>query len=361
MVQCLVDAGANILDTNKDGLNPLMLAAFKGHVDIVKWLLDRGAHVNATSVDAKTALMFAVMGHTDVVGDLLAYGADVNASCKDGCTALRWGAAMGDADAVGALIAKGANIHTIAMDGMSALYVAIVHGHAEIVSDLLAAGAYCHHVVMHASFDATIQHIVDAFKKTHGQLLALQQGILQNYSHIQTDSGYTGLMAAVEANNNLLVMRLIALGHDVNAQDIYGRTALMLAFLHGSMPIIQYLIEHHADVYYVLHKADVVLQILRNAVKNNNKEVVLCIFEKNPSAIQKDNDLLACTDNVDMLRTLVQLGIRLAPNATLKPTSQKEVNVCKDLEGMDWSYEEVGLVAKENVEEIIQVASIRYY
>ena len=53
---------------NNDGTTPMCVAAEKGYLEIVKYLIENGANANATDVDGKTALTWAVeKGHSEVV------------------------------------------------------------------------------------------------------------------------------------------------------------------------------------------------------------------------------------------------------------------------------------------------------
>ncbi len=47
MVKAFLDKGANIEVKNDAGATPLIFASVKGHPDVVKLLLERGANVNA--------------------------------------------------------------------------------------------------------------------------------------------------------------------------------------------------------------------------------------------------------------------------------------------------------------------------
>ena len=59
------------------GSRPLILAAAKGHQEMVELLLDRGAQVNATDYTGWTPLHAAIYGgHAEVVQLLLDHGAD---------------------------------------------------------------------------------------------------------------------------------------------------------------------------------------------------------------------------------------------------------------------------------------------
>lgn len=63
----------------KDLKSPLHFAACMGQRDVVKLLLDNGAHPNAVDKDLWSPLHHAAReGHWNVVSDLVTAGADVN-------------------------------------------------------------------------------------------------------------------------------------------------------------------------------------------------------------------------------------------------------------------------------------------
>jgi uncharacterized protein len=72
--QRLVAKGAAV---NRDGWTPLHYAASGGGVDVLRWLLDQGARIDAPSPNRSTALMMAARyGASESVDVLLARGAD---------------------------------------------------------------------------------------------------------------------------------------------------------------------------------------------------------------------------------------------------------------------------------------------
>ena len=88
MVRLLHLKGADI---HHDGWNPLLYAAFNGHLDTIRWLLDSHVNINATSDNGTTPLMMAVRGnHRDAVALLLSKGADPAIKNEQGDNALIW-------------------------------------------------------------------------------------------------------------------------------------------------------------------------------------------------------------------------------------------------------------------------------
>ena len=58
----LLDKGADINSTGKDGLTPLSGASKRGHEAVVKLLLDKGVDINTTDKDGWTPLLWALQG-----------------------------------------------------------------------------------------------------------------------------------------------------------------------------------------------------------------------------------------------------------------------------------------------------------
>jgi ankyrin repeat protein len=67
--------GADIGSLAEGGTTALHLAAFAGHSEIVKFLLEKGAKASAASEDQRTALIRGVEGGHEAVVRLLHTGA----------------------------------------------------------------------------------------------------------------------------------------------------------------------------------------------------------------------------------------------------------------------------------------------
>ena len=97
-VQSLIESGANVNAVTPTGATPLMLASYRGHSDIVKFLLRNGADVDIKDKrNGMTSLMFAIdsidstsnqYNVLTIINSLMQNNANINAQTKDGITAL---------------------------------------------------------------------------------------------------------------------------------------------------------------------------------------------------------------------------------------------------------------------------------
>src|SRR3989475_11447246 len=130
--------------TKEEGFDPLGLAAFFGHAEAVKVLLDHGADVNQKppSRFANTAVDAAVSGdHADVVRILLAAGANPNVRGEGNYTTLHKAAVHGNLDVVRMLLGHGADIHTVRDGGPTPVDDAEEKGQLAVPDLLRAPGA----------------------------------------------------------------------------------------------------------------------------------------------------------------------------------------------------------------------------
>jgi ankyrin repeat protein len=108
------------------GITALMWASVKGHLEIARFLVERGgANVNAArTTDGTTALMWASMnGHLEVVRYLVELGgANVNAAMTDdGFTSLMWACQEGRLEIVRYLCQHGADPNITNKEGKKAI------------------------------------------------------------------------------------------------------------------------------------------------------------------------------------------------------------------------------------------------
>ena len=139
--------------TDEDGQSttPLIIAAMRGHEEVVKMLLDFGAQINqrgaviveGDSRGGATALWCESLngGHYNIIKLLVEHGADINQPTDNGSTPLRPPCLNGNFEIVRYLIEHGANVNAATNNKQTCLMVASLAGEYEIVQYLLEKGA----------------------------------------------------------------------------------------------------------------------------------------------------------------------------------------------------------------------------
>ena len=117
---------------------PMILAAKRGHLEVVQLLLEAGADQNAAGKNRATALLAAAQsGHSEVVQLLLQAGADKNAATQGGETALMAASESDHLAVVQLLLEAGADRNAAVRYGATILMAAAEKGRLEVVQVLL--------------------------------------------------------------------------------------------------------------------------------------------------------------------------------------------------------------------------------
>jgi uncharacterized protein len=145
-VKALVEQQPELINAYApDGFQPLGLAAFFGHADIVEYLLKEGADVNSPSRNAMRVMPLhsAIANrHAAIVQLLLDHGADVNAAQADDFTPLHEAAQNGLLDVTQWLLEHGANVNPrLSSSGKTPLALTVEHKHEDVAELLRRYGA----------------------------------------------------------------------------------------------------------------------------------------------------------------------------------------------------------------------------
>jgi ankyrin repeat protein len=122
-----------------DGFPIIALAAVFGHLDVVRYLADCGADINASANNGSgyNSLTGAVAsGHTEIVQWLLQRGANPNHRYGASYSPLLTAAANGHLEIVKLLLAHRAELHATTNDGKSALALATERNHPDVAEYL---------------------------------------------------------------------------------------------------------------------------------------------------------------------------------------------------------------------------------
>ena len=242
-VVTLLKAGA---DPNALDGRPLHRASYRGHQEIVKILLDHGAHINWQQENKKTHALYeaACKGHEETVKLLIDNGADVNTKC-DGwygnalCAAAA--AKRSSRNMVQMLLAHGAQINDDGGKG-SVLYHGSDAGNLDTVELLLDQGADVN--AAGGSYGTALQVASRCGRLDFVKLL------LDHDADVNAQGGRCGnaLQAASNTSNTGTVKLLIDRGADVNLQGGYYGTALQAASTTSYTGTVKLLLDHGADV-----------------------------------------------------------------------------------------------------------------
>ena len=241
VVKYLLDKGAKV-DAQKlpEGLTPLIIAAMTEQSEMVRLLLARGANVNLLS-PAGTALSLATFqGYSEIVNILLANGATPDVQDEQGNTPLIIAVSKNEANIVRSLLQRDANTDLQDNRRRTALDYALHHGYSDVARLLRQAGAKTNryqYIPLMETLSAT-----DGLNKARELIAA---GADVNAKDIM---GTTVLMNASNFDKPEFVKLLLASGADVNAQDDHGKSALSIACIMNHVDIVKLLIEGGADV-----------------------------------------------------------------------------------------------------------------
>lgn len=134
----LIEAGADVNETDDSQSTALMWAVHSGNIDIVNFLIAEGAIIGAKAYQGATALILAISGqHEASAVALINAGGDPNGRGNYSRNFLETAAESGMTDVIDALIRNGADLTSF---GASALSYAVSRGHKDTALLLLDAG-----------------------------------------------------------------------------------------------------------------------------------------------------------------------------------------------------------------------------
>lgn len=260
----LVSQGVTVDARARGDVTPLHMASRAGYLEIVNWLLDNGANINARTMaqpgypGAETPLLIAVeAGKTPVAELLLSRGANPNLKSSDSASPLGKAAELGNQDLVQLLVDNGANLN--AKGDFSPLFAALCSEHLEIAKYLVERGARTDIRVLpySGSMLATVASSkwlpgvefllglgADVNQKDDAGMTALHHGVLGFASRTLTwEKTKHGEKCVREEPEDAIpvVKRLLEAGADAAIRDTYGLTALDYAKKIRAQPIVEML------------------------------------------------------------------------------------------------------------------------
>jgi len=142
IIAYLIEKGAYVNAENEDGNTALHSAARGDSSESVVILCKSGAKLNVKNKNGQTPLHFATQkGNPEMVKTLLSFGADASQQDEKGYTPLHYAAISGYSDIAAALVKNSASVNAMDGDGHSPLYYASYYGNKKVAGLLHKNGA----------------------------------------------------------------------------------------------------------------------------------------------------------------------------------------------------------------------------
>jgi ankyrin repeat protein len=244
VVKYLVEKGANVDAEDANRVVPLHSLATRNNAQGIAILVDKGANVDAVSYGGNTALHYAGMSDAaNAVEILMAAGADLEIKEDYGRTPLILCAReRGGPKTIKLFLEGGADVDARDKFGASALDLAAWRGKKEVVDLLLDAGA---------NIPSKGPHVFHLFTQASSQGLSRLFGEIVKAGVDPTfklGSGGTLLHEAAAGGSAEIIAILIDKGLDINLKDNYGWTPLHYAARDGRLQAVEGLIAKGADI-----------------------------------------------------------------------------------------------------------------
>jgi ankyrin repeat protein len=118
---------------NEGGFTPLIIAGYRGQMDVVKLLLKHKADVNAASGEGTVLMGACFKGNVELAALLIANRADVNGANDLGTTPLMYAILSQKIELIKLLLENGAEKDVRERSGKTALDYAVQSGNKEII------------------------------------------------------------------------------------------------------------------------------------------------------------------------------------------------------------------------------------
>ncbi|CAG2198841.1 unnamed protein product [Mytilus edulis] len=252
IVTLLIDTNADVYKFNNSGDTPLHAACLAGNFEIVRILIEHNGYIDMLDQDGETPLHKACrQGSTSVIQTLIGHGANINLVNIHGFTTLdlqKQNHDIRENEQQGCL--KVANTWCqnnrfraqtndttdyLVRYGMTPLYEACMDGDIKLVQSLIAKGAN-----VNMKTNCGEPPLVAACQQGHCLLIQL---LIDKGSDISD-----ALLVAVQNDYDITVNILWYKGGNLSFQTVDGSSLLELAYEHGSIKVITFLLQKGVDI-----------------------------------------------------------------------------------------------------------------
>lgn len=260
VVDYLLDQGANVNAKTSYKYTPLHLAAMGGNKQIITALFDKKPEVNAKDNNGFTPIMYAVSNNNsmNLINLWIEAGADLDVKNRQKQSLLHLACNYGRSDLAKALIEKGMPFDEADQYGNTPLMTAASRNQSDTVKLLLDKGANVNVVASNNQF--TLLHMI-----CQSSALDCFKLVIDKIDSVDTknNQGQTPLMLAAYARQPEMVTALLEKGADpdTTSQNVYLASALHAACLQASKECVKALLDKKANASVADQNGDTPLHI----------------------------------------------------------------------------------------------------
>ncbi|GFT78825.1 uncharacterized protein NPIL_531972 [Nephila pilipes] len=311
IVKYLLEKGIEI-NSEVNGITALHVASGCDNCEAAKLLLSKGANPNLKSIDFSPLHIASTLGHTQLVGILLKGGADVLIRDRNKKLAIEEAVKYNNLRVTELLLkVKEVDINFRTEDDYTLLHIAVKTGSLKMVKCLIRNGA----------------QITYAFglKPVHAAVVANHKDIVEyflDHTFCINEPGKDGaslLHLAISFNRPAIFELLIKRGANVNVFDVNGSSPIYLAALEGHVDFFNVLLRKGA-FYDTSKKIDSLNSLTLLKITKDNNIATSLTFVKNLFTKVKRNDIPG-------IKNILKDGTSNPENICLDAISTKKTSV----------------------------------
>ncbi|QMT59656.1 ankyrin repeat domain-containing protein [Legionella sp. PC997] len=264
---------------DKQGNTPLMVAAGRGSLKIIGYLLGKGADLNKKNSHGENAVLLAAEnGHLDTLQFLHEKGADLTMVNKNGENALLVAARNGHLACVNYLLGSGLSAELKNNQEKTAFQLALEASQLEIANSLVTL----------STANERNQALIDAVKR--GDLVAVPWLVEQGASLSAMDEfQMTPLLIAAHFGKTKIVDYFLSLDPSpIQDKDVENDNVLFVAIKSGQTQLVDHLISSgHFSIHDRNSKGKTPLLV---AAEINSAELVKLLHDKGSSLEERDGE-----------------------------------------------------------------------
>ncbi|XP_067661695.1 ankyrin repeat domain-containing protein 50-like [Haliotis asinina] len=231
----------NIVDINRKGMcgrTPLMIAAVGGHVDMFRFLVNKGSNVSSVDGYGDSILHLACRGgHVDMVGYILSQNiTDINTRGSLERTPLMVAACEGHIAVFDLLTSRSADVHLVDEQKSNILHIACMCGKVKMVKHIISKnivyinskGPWMRTVLMLTAEKGNVE--LAKFIVTKGGDMSLVDSNENNLLHIACSNGHVEMVKYILRESSV----------SLETKNWFNMTPQMIAQRKNKMKLIQY-------------------------------------------------------------------------------------------------------------------------